>query len=101
MLQNYRKSREERVSMSYHRLPTDVEQCEGRLRAIEKPNAPTSVLRNLWVCSLHFAAEDCNRGMQSEVIGGTIKKLQKTSAVLSLFGNDTGHSEGEALEKQG
>ncbi|XP_029287357.1 uncharacterized protein LOC115008145 isoform X2 [Cottoperca gobio] len=48
-------------------------------------------------------SDDYIRDMQSEIMGGTIKKLLKTSAVPSVFISDTGRGEGEpriAIEEQ-
>lgn len=94
---NHRKKREQGVS--YHRLPTDADRCRAWLRAINNPKyderAPASVLGNLRVCSLHFTADDYDRDMQREMMGGTAKRLLKTSAVPRLFGRDGGRGEGE------
>ncbi|XP_068582701.1 uncharacterized protein [Cebidichthys violaceus] len=102
---SYKKKREELVSVNYHRLPTDVERCKQWLRAVKNPkydeNAPTSALGSLRVCSLHFAADDYNRDMRSELMGGPIKKLLKTSAVPAVFTSDAGRGEAEPREERG
>ncbi|XP_075946438.1 uncharacterized protein LOC142948347 isoform X1 [Anarhichas minor] len=102
---SYKKKREELVSVNYHRLPTDVVRCKQWLRAIKNPkydeNAPTSALGSLRVCSLHFAADDYNRDMRSELMGGPIKKLLKTSAVPAVFTSDVGRGEAEPREERG
>ncbi|KAM9335727.1 uncharacterized protein ABDE67_020731 [Symphorus nematophorus] len=87
---NYRRKREEGITVSHHRLPTDGDRCREWLRAIRNSkydeNTPVSAVGSLRVCSLHFTAEDYVRDMQAEMMGGTSKKVLKTSAVPCLLG---------------
>ncbi|XP_056142744.1 uncharacterized protein LOC130118348 isoform X2 [Lampris incognitus] len=47
------------------------------------------------------ASDEYSSGTQSELMGGSIEKLLKTSAVPTRFGSDIGHGEGEPQEKRG
>ena len=71
--------------VSFHRFPKDVELRKRWVNALRLVSLPENFLQTGRVCSEQFTADDFQRDLQAEMLGGRGRRQLKPGAVPSVF----------------